>query len=384
MLTCKCLNIVINNTSSDIEKIDSINLSDTEKNELFFQQEIGKVNLGNITKEQPSLVSTKTVGDWIIHQCLNCRLFTHAIQKDKGASNVLVNLKLLANDNQIQALRNSENYSIAFRIVINRNDIDLNNSVDFPPTRISSDNLAFCNLQQKLNEVLRLETQATEDRIRKYSEQQYLYLDNFKERAKQEHQILTRLILSPKNNENTNRMDINNQHSNDFVEMYNTSSPLSISTHKHVLKPKNNVVNSLSSKLKRDSSRISSKLTNSIRAESFDSEGLFQLEGVMDDTFSSNKTQSDIESDTDDSQGGFDDNGPPRQRAYSTNLAKSLPMNVPTFMSPYSRNAIDIDDDQQAIEDPLDIAASIKAIAKSVHGDAVFGDLPRPRFSSQI
>lgn len=38
MLTCKCLNIVINNISSDIEKIDSINFSDTEKNELFFQQ----------------------------------------------------------------------------------------------------------------------------------------------------------------------------------------------------------------------------------------------------------------------------------------------------------------------------------------------------------
>lgn len=32
----------------------------------------------------------------------------------------------------------------------------------------------------------------------------------------------------------------------------------------------------------------------------------------------------------------------------------------------------------------MDIAASIKALAKSVHGDAVFGDLPRPRFSSQI
>lgn len=34
--------------------------------------------------------------------------------------------------------------------------------------------------------------------------------------------------------------------------------------------------------------------------------------------------------------------------------------------------------------DRVDIAASIKAIAKSVHGDSVFGDLPRPRFSTQI
>lgn len=32
----------------------------------------------------------------------------------------------------------------------------------------------------------------------------------------------------------------------------------------------------------------------------------------------------------------------------------------------------------------VDIAASIKALAKSVHGEAVFGDLPRPRLRSQI
>lgn len=35
-------------------------------------------------------------------------------------------------------------------------------------------------------------------------------------------------------------------------------------------------------------------------------------------------------------------------------------------------------------QDNLDIAASIKALAKSVHGETVFGDLPKPRFSSQI
>ena len=34
--------------------------------------------------------------------------------------------------------------------------------------------------------------------------------------------------------------------------------------------------------------------------------------------------------------------------------------------------------------DPHNIQASIKALAKSVHGDTVFGDLPRPRFSTQI
>lgn len=38
----------------------------------------------------------------------------------------------------------------------------------------------------------------------------------------------------------------------------------------------------------------------------------------------------------------------------------------------------------QYSDENVDIAASIKAIAKSVHGEGVFGDLPRPRFSTQI
>lgn len=39
----------------------------------------------------------------------------------------------------------------------------------------------------------------------------------------------------------------------------------------------------------------------------------------------------------------------------------------------------------QRLEDEVDIAASIKALAKSVHGsDAIFGDLPRPRLRTKI
>jgi len=34
--------------------------------------------------------------------------------------------------------------------------------------------------------------------------------------------------------------------------------------------------------------------------------------------------------------------------------------------------------------DPHNIRASMKALAKSVNSDTVFGDLPRPRFSTQI
>lgn len=86
-------------------------------------------------------------------------------------------------------------------------------------------------------------------------------------------------------------------------------------------------------------------------------------------------------------------------RPKSLNIAQSLPVSVPTLSD---RTSVEDDYDEVGyLERPIfgsylidffkfqytnadDIAASIKALAKSVHGDAVFGELPRPRFSTQI
>ncbi|XP_067626749.1 uncharacterized protein PRAS40 [Eurosta solidaginis] len=65
------------------------------------------------------------------------------------------------------------------------------------------------------------------------------------------------------------------------------------------------------------------------------------------------------------------------------NFAKSLPIeiaNSPMTVGRSYMNVVDEDD----LDNTVDIAASIKALAKSVHGEAVFGDLPRPRMRSQI
>jgi Proline-rich AKT1 substrate 1 len=70
-------------------------------------------------------------------------------------------------------------------------------------------------------------------------------------------------------------------------------------------------------------------------------------------------------------------------RQASLNIAKSLPISIPDVMSQFRGSEDDDLDEEQ--EDNVDIAASMQKLAKSVHGDAVFGDLPtRPRFSTQI
>jgi len=122
--------------------------------------------------------------------------------------------------------------------------------------------------------------------------------------------------------------------------------------------------------------------SHSNKPHSLDTEGLFDLEGMEE--MPTESFHSEEETDTDDS--GSHDEGIhiPRGRGTHNNLAKSLPVNVPAFL-PQDKKLSDDRNDERLPQDPLDIAASIKALAKSVHGDAdVFGDLPRPRFSTQI
>ncbi|XP_075165306.1 proline-rich Akt substrate 40 kDa [Haematobia irritans] len=77
----------------------------------------------------------------------------------------------------------------------------------------------------------------------------------------------------------------------------------------------------------------------------------------------------------------------PQRRANASNIAnfaKSLPIEIANSPLANGRSYIALDSDEDELDNNVDIAASIKALAKSVHGEAVFGDLPRPRLRSQI
>lgn len=116
---------------------------------------------------------------------------------EKKSEFKIFNCLFQSNDNEINALRKSDQFSNAFRIVINNNIKELNNSsslsqlTDLSP-RISTENLALGSLQQKLNEAVRLKNQEIELEIRKFTEKQYNLLDDFREQARQEHRILCR------------------------------------------------------------------------------------------------------------------------------------------------------------------------------------------------
>ncbi|XP_052890808.1 uncharacterized protein LOC128299015 [Anopheles moucheti] len=123
----------------------------------------------------------------------------------------------------------------------------------------------------------------------------------------------------------------------------------------------------------------------------FDSDCMFEIDGMENDKTPPPDDISDEEhSDYDDipdnnnrAEGGI---FIPRHQygRQTSSIAKSLPISMPKMMAPFRANEDDLD---EMVEDTVDIAASIKALAKSVHGEAVFGDLPRrqiQKFTSQI
>uniref|UniRef100_A0A182MYJ2 Uncharacterized protein n=1 Tax=Anopheles dirus TaxID=7168 RepID=A0A182MYJ2_9DIPT len=124
----------------------------------------------------------------------------------------------------------------------------------------------------------------------------------------------------------------------------------------------------------------------------FDSDCLFDIDGMENDktpppddiTDEEECDYNDVSTDNNNrSEGGI---FIPRHQygRQTSSIAKSLPISMPKKMAPFRSNEEDLD---EMVEDTVDIAASIKAIAKSVHGEAVFGDLPRrqiQKFTSQI
>ncbi|XP_012269863.1 uncharacterized protein LOC105694089 [Athalia rosae] len=406
-VACKCLNVSIKSRGNELQRVnvEDHELTDNELSDSFFRENIATITeLEGITKELPGLVEVRNVGSWVIHQCLNCSTNTHAVHRERGAALVLINANILTSADEIARLTTSPNYSSIFRIIIDNNIVD---TVDFlqPPNKFSvsqlSSNLQLSlgGLQQQLEAAVQREVAATEERIKDFSAQQYQLLEQYRERAHTEHRLLVSLICTRK--EMGKSVDLE------------AAPPITAETlPPNIIQPISNAVNTRPCGVANDTniitktnlrhqaatkhpanlhlkSGVDKKAPLKLYSKdpySFDSEALFTLEGMEDLLTSEPAPQSDEESDTDDS--GHDEgiHIPRGQRSGHPTLAKSLPVSVPIFPSFARQIQHDQDDDQLSRDphDPHNIRASMKALAKSVHGDTVFGDLPRPRFSTQI
>lgn len=399
-IACKCLNVSIKSRGTELQKfnINDIELTLEEQNDSFFHQNLATVSeLEGITKEQPSLVEIRNIGSWIIHRCYNCSIYTHAVHRDYGAALVLINTDILSLPEEISKLRSNPDYSSVFRIVIAHNTLD---ELDYlqQPNKFSVSQLpnniqvALGGLQQQLEEAVQRQSVEIENKIRAFTAEQYQLLEQFRERAHNEHRILTRLICKGEEiTRLTNNIETPPVTPDSFTTSLTTSATNTVNTSQIVSNETKIIANS-NVKHETGAKYSSNPLINGSidkkdriyiytkEPTSFDTEALFPLEG-MEDTLNADQVQSSEEgSDTDDSGQDEGIHMPRGQRGGHPTLAKSLPVSVPSFPSFVRRTVQDQDDDQLSRDphDPHNIRASIKALAKSVHGDTVFGDLPRP------
>ncbi|XP_078046144.1 proline-rich Akt substrate 40 kDa [Augochlora pura] len=405
-IVCKCLNVSIKSRGTELQivNIDDIEVTLEEQADGFFHQNLAKISeLEGITKEQPGLVEIRNVGSWVIYRCYNCSMYTHAVHRDFGAALVLINKDIITLPEEINKLKSSPSYSPVFRIVIAHNTLE---ELDYlqQPTKFSVSQLpkniqvALGGLQQQLEEAVQRRSTEIEDKIRAFTAEQYQLLEQFRERAHNEHKILTRLISKGDEiNRLTNNIETPPTTPDSFTTSLSTSTTNMMNAPSKAISSETKIVTGTN--VKHEGANYSpTPIVNgnidkkdrlyicSEESVSFDAEALFPLEG-MEDAHITDQTQSSKEgSDTDDSGQDEGIHMPRGQRGGHSTLAKSLPVTVPTFPSFVRRSVQDEDDDQlsRVPHAPHNIRASIKALAKSVHGDPVFGDLPRPRFSTQI
>ncbi|KAL0883815.1 hypothetical protein ABMA27_015904 [Loxostege sticticalis] len=321
LCVCKCLNVTLE--SEKVEQnidIGKLELTTAEQRDIFFSENLlaCPANLLKTVVVQQALVGQRAVGRWNLHSCLACGITTHALLHGKPDEP-----KIVLIPKSIQVIG---------------------------------------SLSKQLNQTLQSQLEAVEDSVRQFRDQKYAEFEAYRERAQRDHKILASIVSKARS-------------SNVDSEGWKLDTSIDNGPPSPQLPPlQRRRLSSI-----KDAKKISHHIPKPKRnyppeEDSLDAEELFDLEG-MDSRHNMVSDQDDYDSDD-----GSNDEGihiaRPRGGA-GADIARSLPVDMPNF--PHERPTHhDLDDE----EDPQDIAASIKALARSVHGD-VF-ELPRPRFSTQI
>jgi hypothetical protein len=312
-------------------------------------------------------------------------------KKNKNIQTIFISSELLTDPKQIEELKSSDCFSSTYEIFINWTDdsnqiYSIRSSALLPP-KIKA-------LQRQMSESVEKETKIVEEKIRKFTENQYSSLDEFRTKAQNDYHALTRIISEKENLSKFENIPAQTSSKKMLSPIQKLPKPI-ITTLKN--NPTMNLMdftfkpytmgneNSVSSKTSIIKIPLGSGSNDSgLPPASYDAEGLFPLEDM-------DNLQIDCNSDDDltesEGESGSHDEGIYIPHHKQLEIATSLPVDVPKFMVNSGSVPSDVNPRipvGRESGNKTDIAASIRALAKSVHGDRIFGELPRPRLGSQI
>lgn len=396
-LTCNCLNLKIHVKNSGTELVPAdaakvgVNTAEYTVDD-FFTNEICQVHLDleGVTKEHDCLIREKTIGNWAVSKCLNCRIKTHAIHRQKGDNTVLVNAKLQNETTVLKSFRASPEYSPLYNILIpGRNENKPTQSYGPRLGRFEAmQQESLIKIQQRLNTYLMAEEAAMEERIRLYEEQQRAAFSELQSKARWDKTKLISVALS---------VDDQDVVAGTLSEAMTESplSPFSPGSQDITSSSASSSSDKKNSNLLRESEQKPTFLNLTRRpapqaasvVKSPEADGMFDMEG-FDDGLQEQDAGSYYESDEEDNDNDTDDSSYSSDASMRDSLrnsghhggnlySQSVPMNVPMWQSHRYQQSESPDERVPGRAD--DIGASIKALAMSVRvdGTEIFGDLPR-------
>lgn len=398
-VACKCLNIraIINSALEDNNNVfedAAIGLLSGEI-KAFFKDCIGPyTNPDQLTIETKHNILAKyepcSFGQWKLTKCVVCDQLVFGRQVTTERSETIFNGQLLTSRETLNAMKLDENYSKIYDVVLRRPSVTVGspNASPLSPSRAEMTldprlDPRVKDLVALLNERLRLETEATEERIREFTAQQFDALREFRNAAEREFLILAEKlkVVAPLNYvipEGNTKLISSPALSGNVME----TPPLTPDSGNENSSSPQGVFKSGSSN---HSLAMSSKVNQSYGGE-------LQF-GDMDEFFPHVAAEDIVSPNDVEDEDGFDDEDTAEEATehlfigrciprvdHSEIVAKSLPIPTPVVPIRHSRE----DAQEGSRQNNVDIAASIKALA-SVHGsDLIFGDLPRPRLGTQI
>lgn len=329
---------------------------------------------------------------WIVNKCLNCDCYVYAI--DGNEEMMLINAQLLRDNNNhllLETIMNDKNFSLPFKVLLK--PIQEESNISAMKSNINGD-ARLKGLFDKLQDFIDKDSSETEAEIRRLT----AAMNQRRQQAERDFQLIVTLINSimmmDSNNINKSTMEQSTKlaMSTDITPPVTPESAhMTIDDHHHSMiaaaqtpqkqpSQHHNHHNSREGTSKHNSALLQHKqmVTRNI---DFDDD-IFELDGMAaTDQINSGIKNNDNDhyhkySDTDDTSDVDEmiEKRPIRGRSGSACFARSAPISMPHFMHHASIHH----DDNKLQEDinENDIPSSIKILAKSIHADSIFGELP--------
>eukprot|EP00112_Aurelia_sp_Birch-Aquarium-sp1_P016376 Seg3707.2 transcript_id=Seg3707.2/GoldUCD/mRNA.D3Y31 product="Proline-rich AKT1 substrate 1" protein_id=Seg3707.2/GoldUCD/D3Y31 len=416
-LGCKCLNIVLNIQDGESEEIKGTELLGQDENnktendvvDLFFKGNLMLVKLAfaGVEVQQKLLVKDRSVGDYKVFKCVNCDISTHAIHKYKGLERVVAS-KDLEDELSCTKMRESEDYSAVFKIILKKLPVDPNESNYGTGSHARMFQRSLSDANSKVNEIVKkylsFEEDAMQERIRIFTEQQKVVFRQLQDKANSDKQNFLSVINRKEENvlqtSISDAMKETRLSKGDSIDS-DTDDPLPNLPQirgKKVRPHRSIPITSSSLQARGMPSRVLSGQTSTSvdsgqrsrlkkRSKSQNEDDtLFDLDGFHESRNCEPFFESDEDSSGDssslDNSGVYSNmnRGMAGDRIYATSVPVSVPMFRPSERGTYGNASFE---DSEPPPSPDRMAESIKALARSLHDStSIFGELPGPRYNT--